>query len=386
MKEGPRKQWRESKEVNQLASRKPPPRIQIKLKEEHRSSVAKPKKELNNNLNSATARKKRTMEKDVVPPAKKRPRIHIVVPARRNDGRLTTTATTAGAGSKVQDLEVREIGYMSTLDSSVEKLQEDTDIAGDWPSYNFDSVEDHTDDRITKQLDEEEFDLFSSYLHEGDDDDPLMHKQILAVEGTDICWNLQNETSSNCIMLSDSNDWGVLSIRQLGMKALGQHSFKKNFLEYHMYALVVGTRKSTMHASCIRVSEDSSTALPFAWDPPAECCPFLIAGYFPKSIVASDGVRYHETKNKATQYCLMQAVLAGDAKFVADELESRFLRGEELQRVLFDPNPNKGGNTKVKEPFAVVTRETNGVCSFSFLDNAGVYIGPTINSLETSRN
>ena len=92
-----------------------------------------------------------------------------------------------------------------------------------------------------------------------------------------------------------------------------------------------------------------------------------------------DGKRYHDGKANATKYCFIQAILAGDAKFVRNELMGRYLRRDKKQRVLFDPSRAKGKNELTKQPFAIVMKDKSGTTGFfSFVDSNGKCVGPKL--------
>jgi hypothetical protein len=400
MKNGTRKAWKEaSLALDNSASRKPL-RIRIPMTNEMRSSLVATHDRVNCSQEVTSFKtkghgmeRKRTSLKQGGQP-KKKPRIHIDVrPELRFLSKENTKPSLHDgqtAGSKVQDLEVREIGYMSSFNLPPEIFDSVITVDINAPTFNqanqgfaISNTEKDTsstnssDQWTTNNLDDEEFDLFAAVGDEGDGDgDPLLENQISLV--VDLC--LDQYTTSNYVCLADPDNWGVLFMQQLGMKALGLPSFQKKFLKHQVHTHRIGTRKATMHASGIRVIQESSSTTPFLWDPPSNICAEIITTYYPESIVASDGKRYHVTKAKADQYCLMMAILAGDAKFLMSELVDRYLRVHEMQRVLFDPNPSKGGGMKKKSPCAVVTRATDGLCVFSFLDDRGICIGPTIAS------
>ena len=173
---------------------------------------------------------------------------------------------------------------------------------------------------------------------------------------------------------------GALPLGDLGYKALGISCDIGKLVRHHLHSHQIGKRRTTMmHAACILVKGEDTIDDSNLWYPSTKTCPFLIAAYFPLSVVGPDGQRYHESKSKATTYCFIQAILAGDAKFVRDELVGRYLRCQEMQRVLFDPSHTKGNKNKpTKQPCAVVTRGKSGSCFFSFMDRNGKCVGPKL--------
>ena len=251
-------------------------------------------------------------------------------------------------------------------------------------------------DRVN--LDEVDFHLFDPYV--GNEEDPLMLHQISELEyglsvdvfqestsEASISWcdddnnEVQEVRSLPCPKMSITglDEWGALPLRKMGLIALGVSRDHGNLVRHHSLSHRVGNRRTTMHAGCILVEREATTADSTPWYPSNKTCPFLLAAYFPGSVVGPDGKRYHNSKANATKYCFIQAILAGDAEFVRNELMGRYLRRDEKQRVLFDPSRAKGKNEPTKQPFAIVVKDKSSTTGFfSFVDRNGKCVGPKL--------
>ena len=403
MKNGTRNAWRASQGLPETGPKKKRKSIDLLP-----LTTVVPRKRTKRIVGSIDPRPLRTVG------PKKRTRIQITVPSKwRTTSRSTSSPpvpvpsgeqsdpieTCGTKGSKVLGLEEQPVSCIHRRDirgSKVLDLEERVPVkfamspngqAGFVCPSSYDGL----------NLDEVDFRLFDPYVENVED--PLMLHPILELEYGMSVELVQERTSEASISWSEDHnkrrkvrgflrrprisatvldEWGALPLRKMGLIALGVSEGHGNLVRHHSLFHQVGKKRTTMHAGCILVKQEVPTADSTLWYPSSKICPFLLAAYFPLSVVGPDGKRYHDSKANASKYCFIQAILAGGAEFVRDELMGRYLRREEIQRVLFDPSIAKCKNELPKQPIAIVMKENDGTGFFSFVDSNGECVGPKL--------
>ena len=164
-----------------------------------------------------------------------------------------------------------------------------------------------------------------------------------------------------------------LPLHDIAMSALSLPKFERSFMKFatvHHQAVEGATSSVKLAASlfCPTIGRN--------WSPPSDLGQDVVSTFFSRSLVTSDGIRYHESRSQAILYCLMAAVLTGDESCVTDAVRStKLLRGSlEQPVVLF----NNLSNRRCHTPIAVIVRDEHGSIYFSFVDKRGSFVGKQI--------
>jgi hypothetical protein len=162
------------------------------------------------------------------------------------------------------------------------------------------------------------------------------------------------------ILSSHPDSRKPLRFNLMAMRALCLPKFRREYVKFNKLKVRpphLKGRAQDMIAASLSILSDGAT-LTKTWTPASDCCPKLISALFSSSLVAKDGIRYHESGKQASKYCFVQGILSGDRTFIKHLLsEQRY----ELA-VFFDPADT------MRVPIAAVSRNSFGESSFTFLD------------------
>jgi hypothetical protein len=170
-----------------------------------------------------------------------------------------------------------------------------------------------------------------------------------------------------------------LPLLHFAMSALSLPKYKKKFLQFAQFhhTTVEGSRRVTkLAASFMCPAGGGNTS---SWSPPSDIGQDIVGTFFRKSVLSSDGIRYHESKSQAMLYCFMAAILNGDESLLIDAIRStKLLQGSFEQPLVLYDNQGLVSNDRSRTPFAVLTKDLSGFIHFSFVDERGSFVGRQI--------
>jgi hypothetical protein len=230
--------------------------------------------------------------------------------------------------------------------------------------------------RDNLSLDEFDFDLFSEFdLDAKFSSLDCLDKFDMANGASALDLNPGDSTAlvKKTSIMSAPSTLVSLPLQHFAMVALCLPQYRTTFLKHRTYRPQNQSRSSTMHYASVHIPESNDSCPNSVWQPPADSCPKFIETFFPGSLVAPDGVRYHETKVLATRYCLMCSILSSRLGMIESQMATKYK--DDLTLFYLDVL-QKGKPPSA--PCALLSKDANGLLTFSFLNPMGDFVGNRI--------